>query len=410
MTDQDVRDFLERMAAEEPVPFLDAAPLTRRARRRAARTVVVGALGVAVAVAVLFAGVAEIRTAPAPIPADTPPATFVGTWTSTELEFSGSSQTMTIRPAAGGLFDIALHDDSSLLCSTRRTRVDGVDTPSTMTANARLTNATTLVVTSPVLTCADGREPTLTWGYQEEGGTGYTLVLDRATDRLFDTLGVTWHRGEPAETGADGETDWTSSMPGGTYSMLGGEITFHAPKGRPWIDHAEAYIDARWFFLLGEPGSGLPDGSSIDIVVNPSPEEPCKAPASIPASAETMIQVIRSNPDLEATAPVVERVGGIEAQRLDVAAVPGASTCIDGTVPLLSVPGQPWGDIAHGERVRLYVLDLTKGHARSLVDHDHRAGSGVRAGCGRGSSRSRLVRVPRARARLTPWATEAQCR
>jgi dipeptidyl aminopeptidase/acylaminoacyl peptidase len=72
MTDQDVRDFLERMAAEEPTPFLDTEPLTRRARRRAARTVVVGAVGVAVAVAVLFAGVVRISATPAPIPADTP--------------------------------------------------------------------------------------------------------------------------------------------------------------------------------------------------------------------------------------------------------------------------------------------------------------------------------------------------
>lgn len=70
MTDQDVRDFLERMAAEEPVPFLDAEPLTRRARRRAARTVIVGAVGVAATIAVLFASVTTIRTAP--IPADDP--------------------------------------------------------------------------------------------------------------------------------------------------------------------------------------------------------------------------------------------------------------------------------------------------------------------------------------------------
>jgi Tol biopolymer transport system component len=76
MTDQDVRDFLERMAAEEPVSFVEAEPLTRRARRRAARTVVVGALGVAAAIAVLFAGVAEIRTTPIPAihPTPTPSA------------------------------------------------------------------------------------------------------------------------------------------------------------------------------------------------------------------------------------------------------------------------------------------------------------------------------------------------
>ena len=76
MTDQDVRDFLERMAAEEPTQFLDAEPLTRRARRRAARTVVVSAVGIAAAIAVAFAGVAEIRTPriPATPPTPTPSA------------------------------------------------------------------------------------------------------------------------------------------------------------------------------------------------------------------------------------------------------------------------------------------------------------------------------------------------
>jgi Tol biopolymer transport system component len=72
MTDRDVRDFLHLMAAEEPVTFLDAAPLLRRARRRAARTVVVGAVGVAAAIALVFAGVAELRTAPIPANDPTP--------------------------------------------------------------------------------------------------------------------------------------------------------------------------------------------------------------------------------------------------------------------------------------------------------------------------------------------------
>jgi len=73
MTDQDVRDFLERMAAEEQVPFPDTAPLTRRARRRAARTVLVGAIGVAAAIPVLFAGVGAIRSAPIPAYTPAPP-------------------------------------------------------------------------------------------------------------------------------------------------------------------------------------------------------------------------------------------------------------------------------------------------------------------------------------------------
>ncbi len=75
MTDQDVRDFLERMAAEEPVQFLDAEPLTRRARRRAARTVVVGALGVAAAFAVVFAGASQLREASPNVPVTQPTPT-----------------------------------------------------------------------------------------------------------------------------------------------------------------------------------------------------------------------------------------------------------------------------------------------------------------------------------------------
>ena len=75
MTDQDVRDFLERMAVEEPAPFLDPAPLTRRARRRAARTVVFGALGAAAAIAALFVGVSELREASPTVPAIDPTPT-----------------------------------------------------------------------------------------------------------------------------------------------------------------------------------------------------------------------------------------------------------------------------------------------------------------------------------------------
>jgi hypothetical protein len=337
----------------------------RRDRKHRNKRIVAGV--VALVVAVVGMG-ALVRALPSgTVPADDPSTTFEGTWNSTELEFFGSAQSMTIRPADNGLFEVVLRDDSSHLCSSRRTRVDDVETPSTMTGIGRLEDAMILAVPSPVLTCADGRAPNVS-GFPEEGRTGYTLVLDPTTGRLFDNLGVAWHRGAPPENEAAAGSGWTSSMPGGAYSMLGGEITFLAPAAGPWTDHAEAYIDDRWFFLLGEPGSGLADGTSIDIVVNASSEAPCVAPATVPASAEAMIRAIRTNPDLDTTTPVVERIGGIEARGVDVAAVPGASTCVvDGAVPILSVPGRPWGDIASGERMRLYVLPMTGGFARSLV-------------------------------------------
>ena len=60
MTDQDVRDLLERIAGEEPLPFFDAEPLTRRARRRAKRTIVVGAVGVAAALALVFGAASQL--------------------------------------------------------------------------------------------------------------------------------------------------------------------------------------------------------------------------------------------------------------------------------------------------------------------------------------------------------------
>jgi hypothetical protein len=363
----DDHDLFERAVERFAPPERSFERLAKR-RDRKHRNKRITAGVVALIVAAIGTG-AIVRALPSgTVPADDPSTTFEGTWFSTELEFRGSTQTMTIRPSEGGLLDIVVHDDSSFLCSSRRTRVDGVETPSTMTGAGQVEDATTLVVPSPVLTCADDREPTLSWGYSEEGRPGYTLVLDRATDRLFDNLGVAWHRGAPPEDEVAAESGWTSSMRDGVYSMLGGEITFRAPASGPWTDHAEAYIDDRWFFFLGEPESGLVDGTSIDIVVNASPEAPCVAPSVVPASPEAIIRAIRANPDLDTTAPAVERIGGIEAQRLDVAAVPGASPCVaDGAVPILSVAGRPWGDIENGQRTRLYVLPMTGRFARSLV-------------------------------------------
>jgi len=78
MTDQDVRGFLARMAVEEQTPLFEAQVLTRRAHRRAARTVIVGALGVAAAIGLLFAGASELRQASPRVPANPEPSTDLG--------------------------------------------------------------------------------------------------------------------------------------------------------------------------------------------------------------------------------------------------------------------------------------------------------------------------------------------
>jgi hypothetical protein len=377
----ELHDLLERRASRyEPPQDLFDRVLDRRRRRDRNRRIATAAVALAVAAAGIGGVTWAFLSGPEPRPADQPSSRFVGTWTSTELDVPEGSQTMTIRPAEDGALDIALHDDSSGACSTRQTRTDGVDTPSTLTGTGRLEDATTLVVPSPVLACADGREPADTGFAEEEGGTSFTLVLDLATGRLFDNLGVAWHRGATPENGTD-TTEVGSERTGpGTYAMLGGEVTFHATG--PWIDHVEAYIDPRLFFLIGrdDDNAGREQGLSpserywqrfplsITILANPLPEASCAAPPGVPGSAELVVRDIRSNPDLETTVPVAESVGGIEALRLDVAAVPGASTCISGEIPVLSVAGrEAWGDISHGDLGRLYVLDLPGGFARALA-------------------------------------------
>ena len=339
--------------------------ISRRDRKRRRQRIAAGVVGMAV---FALAAVGLVRLLGSePIPADQPSSAFVDTWTSTELD-DESSQTMTIRPAEDGALDITLHDEFSFLCSDRQTRLGGLDTPSTISGTGRLEDASTLVAPS-LQVCPSGWALDVGKLTMEGPATSYTLVLDVATDRLFDNLGVVWHRGATPENWVVESTVAGPDGPG-TFAMLHGEVTFRAAE--PWFDHVESYIDPRLFFLTSGPS--LPDrlvtmDATIEILVNPNPlpEGPCYRWPRLPASAEALVQAIRSNPDLEATVPVAERVGGIDALRMDVAPVPGASTCPNGAVPVVSTSNGGWGTMGHGKLGRLYVLDLPGGSARTLV-------------------------------------------
>jgi hypothetical protein len=359
LLERESRRFIQQDGAFERL-------VRRRDRKRRNRRIRAGVLGISV---FALAAIGLVRLLGSePIPADQPSSAFVGTWTSTELDLDESSQTMTIRPAEDGALDITLHDDSSFLCSDRQTRLGGADTPSTMTGTGRLEDPTTLIVPS-LQVCPSGWALDVGPSTLEGRATSYTLVLDPATDRLFDNLGVAWHRGATPENWAGRSTVAGPDGPG-TFAMLHGEVTFRAAE--PWFDHVDAYIDPRLFFLTSGPG--LPDrlvtmDATIEILANPNPlpEGPCYRYPRLPASAEALVQSIRSNSDLEATVPVAEMVGGIDALRLDLAAVPGASTCPNGAVPVVSTSNGGWGTMAHGELGRLYILDLPGGSARTLV-------------------------------------------
>jgi hypothetical protein len=364
----ELHDLLERRASRYAPPSdLFDRVLDRRRRRdrnRKLGTVVVAMVVAATAIGVLAR--AFIWGA-GTLPADQTPNRFMGPWSSPDLkEQSGlgapSTQTMTIRAGEDGVLHITVHDDSTGACSS---------TPTTMTGTGRLEAPTTLVVPSPVLACDDESDPEVGFLPEwKEAGRDYRLVLDLATDRLYDNYGAVWSRGAPPENWADPSTEAEVDGPG-TFAILHGEVTFRAAE--PWYDHVDSYLDPLLFFLTSGPG--LPDrlvtsDATIEILANPNPlpEGPCYLyPGRVPASAEALVQAIRSNPDLETTMPVAERLGGIDALRMDVAPVPGASTCPNGAVPVVSTINGGWGTMGHGELGRLYILDLPGGSARTLV-------------------------------------------
>jgi hypothetical protein len=329
-----------------------------RDRKRRNQRVRAGVLGIAIAIALGWWGIHTIlSTAPTPAVPPEPSVDFVGEWAATDYndsccQHNTSTQTMTILAEEDGVLHIRVHDDSACMPD---------DTAQTMTGTGRLEDPSTLVVPSPELTCVYGSV-----GSSDRVDTfdGYTLVLDHGTDRLYDSLGVVWNRGAPAESWRGESTEAGVDGPG-TFSILHGDVTFRAAEY--WDDHAEAYIDPRLFFLIG-PGD---EGAGMTILANPLPPE-ASCGRRVPPSAEELVQAVRSNPDLEATAPVIERVGGIDALRMDVVAAPGASlgpcaSDMANSVDVVYVPGRPWGNVGLGDLGRLYVLDLPGGSARTLA-------------------------------------------
>jgi len=145
------------------------------------------------------------------------------------------------------------------------------------------------------------------------------------------------------------------------YSFLEGEVTFTAAL--PWDDSPAA-------LYMGNPGKG----ERFEIVADPLPVEAGCEPGPAPADAEALARSIRSDPDLEATAPVAVTVGGIDALWMDVVAAPGASVCpyLDGGPQVMTtaeLQGGPWegGWLGQGNQMRLYLLDLPQGSAPILA-------------------------------------------
>jgi hypothetical protein len=156
------------------------------------------------------------------------------------------------------------------------------------------------------------------------------------------------------------------------YEFLDGQLTFSV--ARPWDNSVAGW---EWGPNLVTLDLHRVYEERFMLVADPLPvEKGCKdGPA--PADAEALALSIRSDPDLEATEPVVVSVGGIDALRLDVVAATGASLCLAVPAPQVVAPAPtagPNGDLgssgtplAHGDRMRLYLIDLPGGSARILA-------------------------------------------
>jgi len=150
------------------------------------------------------------------------------------------------------------------------------------------------------------------------------------------------------------------------YEFLDGEVTFDAAP--PW----DWYVGG-WGFTTTMTTLEFDESDQIlAVVADPRPVETGCQQGPAAADAEALARTIRSDPDLEATAPMAVSVGGVEALRMDVIAATGASVCDAWGGPQVVTPNDhdlEWRGVAlkHGHRMRLYLLDLPEGLSARIL-------------------------------------------
>jgi hypothetical protein len=143
------------------------------------------------------------------------------------------------------------------------------------------------------------------------------------------------------------------------YRFLDGEVTFEVATPDLWDEPWDGGAgDLSTFMLFGL------DRSSMMIMADPLPVDSGCEPGLAPADAEALARSIASNPDVDATAPVAVRVGGVDALRMDVAFGAGASCGELGLGPLAVVEGTRH---LSGGLMRLYLLDLPEGMSARIL-------------------------------------------
>lgn len=177
---------------------------------------------------------------------------------------------------------------------------------------------------------------------------------------------------------------------GSHVDLLDGEVSFRAG---PWKEHQQ------WRFISDSPMgpetllSHADPSAGLLIITDPAPlRESCPQTRATGTSAGAFVEAIRAHQGLSSTEPVEEQVAGVDALRLDIVPVDEASlTCEPGVsaarspLSVLNPPSTNTGVpvitgsrdtafgpslaylIEPGQRMRLYLLDLSGDVAKSLA-------------------------------------------
>jgi hypothetical protein len=185
---------------------------------------------------------------------------------------------------------------------------------------------------------------------------GETVVEQRLHTPWDGSLGLEYHSlGDVAPTTENGQP---VAVP---YDFFEGEMTMHAPHPWriPWMNY--------WGLMVDQ---GVTH-DRIQLVTNPVPVGTgCEVGPAAP-DAEALAEIIRSDPDLETTTPVVVSLGGAQALSMDVVAASGASVCdyFPATLVASSTTEQLSAsmDLPPGNKMRLYLLDVPKGLSTRIL-------------------------------------------
>lgn len=195
--------------------------------------------------------------------------------------------------------------------------------------------------------------------WRTNGMNIYAKLIVAAAAMLVVAIGA--YQFVPGRSGVGGTNATPSPSPAigravpVPYSFLGGEVSFAAAP--PWGDTTNDPT----FTVLGGVGRGSASQHTMfAVVADPLTGVGCEA-GPAPADADALVRSLRSNPDLEVTAPAAVSVGEIDALRMDVLAPgqPGVDRCAAAVLERVWLTG--------AGRMRLYVLDLPEGMSARIL-------------------------------------------